>query len=322
MVKKSFISGVEKLINPITVGTLHFLQSYNQMLPVSIQNTIVEKASEKNPYMGFVVEPYGTFVFQKIIDLDYFKAQIPSNFELIKCSPFVTGEADYYMITSIFNARTSAFMGSRVEAYVIAENTKTGLTSWVIVDYITNTISHDNKFGLTSPSVKSGFVTTDFEGHVLAQMNDEMHKLSIDVNTQNGHLLKLDPKLWIEGNISVGYGLKYDDSGKTFALKFDPREMSTALKIAREDVVEFSSTWFEGKVESEASEVIVFKYAQHFVSDSPGYFSNIKSVPELEAEIKQIDFNSITPYSTDDLAKRMMFVPLIMLVIIIILLIM
>ncbi|WOO87286.1 hypothetical protein RZE82_09235 [Mollicutes bacterium LVI A0039] len=314
-----FTAGVEKLINPITVGTLHFLQSYNEMLPVSTQNKIIEKSSKQNPYMGFVVEPYCTFLFQKIIDLDYFKQQLPSNFELVKTTAFAGEEPDYYVIISLFNARTSAFMGSRVEAYLIAENKDTGLMSWIIVDYITNTISHDPKFGLTKPSVHEGYVTTDFSGNVVAKMDDYDHTLELEVNIEDGVIKMLDERLWVEGNLSVSYGTKYDLSGKTFGLKFDPREMSTALDVDVTKLNHYQNSWFDGYVENVPSKIVVFKYAQHFISDSPGSFSDIRTKSELQEVVDNIDFTDIKPYSTDNITKNFTRYPLIFIIVIIVL---
>ena len=149
MKKYKFTLGVEKLINPISVGTLHFLEGFNEMLPKDIQKKLVDKSSKKNPLMGFVVEPYCYFLCYEIKDLDYFKSLLPDNFEITPTKVFKDDEEKHYLILSCFKASTSAFFGTRVEAYVIATNKETGLTSWVIVDYDTNTISYDSKNGLT-----------------------------------------------------------------------------------------------------------------------------------------------------------------------------
>lgn len=320
MKKNEFTRGVEKQVNPITVGSLHFLQQYNKMLPVAFQNKIVAASAKKNPYMGFIVEPYCTFLFKKIVNVDYFKSILPNNFELIKSAPFAGDEEDYYLIISLFNARTSAFFGSRAEAYVIAEDTKTNLTSWIIVDYITNTISHDNKHGLSSPTCKDSFVTTDFAGNVIAQMNDENHRVNLTVNIENGTMRNLDEKLWIEGNLSVGYSTKYEKDGSTFSLKFDKREMSTALDIDLDDISEYDVDWFSEYVCDDDTKVVVFKYAQHFLSDSPGHYSNIRSISELETEVEKTDFTNIKPYSIDGLSNKMLAVPIVLTILIIILL--
>ena len=46
-------------------------------------------------------------------------------------------------VIGAFNVHTSVFWGTRVELSLIAENTTTGMLSWVICDYESNTISYD-----------------------------------------------------------------------------------------------------------------------------------------------------------------------------------
>lgn len=321
MSKNSIVKGVESLINPISVGTLHFFQQYNDMLPTSVQKKIVAKSATKNPYMGFVVEPYCTFLFQKIIDVEYFESIIPNNFKLNKCSPFADEQEDYYMILSLFNARTSAFFGSRVEAYVIAKDINTGLMSWIIIDYISNTISYDDKDGLSAPAVASGYVTTDFEGNVHAQMDDINHQTELIVNLNGVVEKKLDYKLWVEGNLSISYGNKYSTSGNVFSLKFDAREMESALDVPLRNIKAYANNWFYGKVEEVPDKIVVFKYAQHFISDSPGHYSKIDSAEKLANEVEKIDFEQVTPYSTKQLTRNLTLVPLVLLIIIIILIV-
>ncbi len=321
MSKNKIVKGVENLINPISVGTLHFFQQYNNMLPTSVQKQIVSKSATQNPYMGFVVEPYCTFLFQKIADVEYFESIIPANFKLYKCSPFEGEEKEYYMILSLFSARTSAFFGNRVEAYVIAQDMNTGLVSWIIIDYISNTISYDDKDGLSAPAVANGFVTTDFEGNVQVQMDDINHQTELIVNIEDCPTKKLDFKLWVEGNLSISYGNKYSTSGNVFSLKFDEREMTSALDVPLRNVKAYSNNWFYGKVEEVPNKIVVFKYAQHFISDSPGHYSNIESASDLREEVEKIKFEKLQPYSTKQLTRNLTLVPLILLIIILILIV-
>lgn len=125
MKNQEFITAVEKLVNPIEGGVMHVIQQYNQMLPVSIQHKLIKSSSNKNPYMGFIVEPYCLFTCFKIVDLEYFDKQIDSNFKLIKTSVFDNDQPECYVIISSFNVRTSAFFGNRIEAYVICEDIRT-----------------------------------------------------------------------------------------------------------------------------------------------------------------------------------------------------
>ena len=46
MGKNIFAKGVEGLIDPISVGSLHFIESFNELLPKSIQKRLIK--SSKN----------------------------------------------------------------------------------------------------------------------------------------------------------------------------------------------------------------------------------------------------------------------------------
>lgn len=81
---KNFTKNVEKLINPITVGTLHFLQSFNDKLPKKIQKKMIEKSAKSNSLMGFVVEPYCYFLAYEITNKFIFEHELPNNFKLTK----------------------------------------------------------------------------------------------------------------------------------------------------------------------------------------------------------------------------------------------
>lgn len=61
----NFAKEVERLVDPINVGTLHFIQGFNRLLPKAIQDKLVKSSSKNTPFMGFVVEPYvmGCFEF-------------------------------------------------------------------------------------------------------------------------------------------------------------------------------------------------------------------------------------------------------------------
>jgi hypothetical protein len=301
MSKLNFIKGVERLIDPISVGSLHFIQSFNQMLPKSIQKQLVKSSSEKTPYMGFVVEPYSLFLCYEIVDLEKAKSLIPDGFKLIKTKIFANDGPKYYCIFGCIRAHTSAFWGSRVEFYVIAENEKTGLLSWIIIDYNTDTISYDNKNGLIAPNSAQSVITTDYNGNLFIdiQRKDGSNKLSLHTNVESGEMTNLDQRLWLEGNLSIGYG-RYlsDNKADIFALKFESGEVEKALKISTTDLHLESNNWYQGLFEQKPSQVVCFPYAQHFISDSPGHSSIIKNKNELILAVDAINFNKIKVFST------------------------
>ncbi len=316
-----FIAGVEKLVDPITVGTLHFMQGFNNNIPVKLQRKMIEKSSAENPLMSFVVDPYGFYIGYQIIDLDYFKQLIPDGFKLIKTKMFEQDEEQYYFILGVFNARTSGFMGARVEAYVICEDERTGLTSWVIIDYDTNTISYDPKNGLVGANCPNGYVTTTYEGKLQVEMGHENRNLRFTSDLLKGKSQKLNQKLWIEGNLSVAYGKNLADDIQVFALQFVPEEMQMANEIALDTINIIENSWYRDMISEEPIKIACFPYAQHFLSDAPYHRTILTNELELKQQISKIDFKQINVYSVSKFRQIIIFVPLILVIIIILLII-
>lgn len=238
MKKNYFTKGVESLIDPITVGNIHFMQSFMDYLPKSIQRKLMSSSSKKSPYMGFVVEPYSCFLCYEIDDMDKAQTLLPDGFKLIKTKIFDNDEPKYYCIFGCINVHTSAFWGSRVEFYIMAEDENTGLLSWIIVDYDTNTISYDKQNGLRSPNCNS-VITTNYDGTLLVDVNnkDNTRKLVFESDIKKGVMTKLNPRLWIEGNLSIGYGkIMSKNEADLFSLKFNPLEMEQALKMPEDSI--------------------------------------------------------------------------------------
>ena len=308
MDKNNFAKGVERLIDPISVGTLHFIQSFNRLLPRSIQARLITASSQKIPYMGFVVEPYSSFLCYEIADIDKAKALLPDNFELIKTKIFENDEPKYYCIFGCFRAHTSAFWGARTEFYIIAEDQKTGLLSWIIVDYDTDTISYDKKNGLRSPNSSKSVITINHRGKLFVDIkrDDNSRGLTFDANIESGKMASLDQRLWLEGNLSIGYGkVLSNNNADIFSLKFEPCEVEKALQIPQDNLNLELNSWYPGLFANKPAQIVCFPYAQHFVSDNVGYSSSLKNKDELLAAIKSIEFNKIATLSTKSF--RIMF---------------
>lgn len=301
MDKSSFIKNIEKLINPIDVGGLHFIQSFNKYLPRAIQDKLVQSSAKQIPYMGFVVEPYAIFLCYEIKDVELAQSLLPNGFELTKTRIFTDDEPKYYCIFGCFTAHTSAFWGSRIEFYIIAEDSKTKLLSWIIIDYDSNTISYDKKDGLRSPNSTKGVITTSHEGIVYVDFpkDDGSRSLVFDGNIEEGKLKDIDERLWLEGNLSIGYGKSFGtDDASIFSLKFELGEVNDGLEIPLKSTNIQVNTWYPGLFESQPSKVVCFPYAQHFLSDSPGASSRLMSKEDLVDSIKNVDFTNIKTFST------------------------
>jgi hypothetical protein len=115
---------------------------------------------------------------------------------------------------------------------------------------------------------------------------------------------KLDKRLWIEGNLSIGYGReKSENNPSVFSLKFDPKEFEQALEINQEDLHIEINSWYPGLFEDKPSSALCFPYAQHFLSDSPGAYSLISNEEELIEKVNGFDFKEVKPFSTKPFSK-------------------
>ncbi|MGD8373547.1 MAG: hypothetical protein PVI21_01670 [Candidatus Woesebacteria bacterium] len=294
--KINFAKEVEKLINPITVGSLHFIQGFNKFLPKSVQKVFIKSSAKKMPFMGFVVEPYSSFLCYEIKDTKKANALMPKGFKLTKTSIFTDDEPKYYMIFGSFRAHTSAFWGVRNEVYIIAKNTKSGLLSWLIVDYDSNTIGYDKKYGLRSPNCEDAVFTINHRGRLFVDIKrkDKNQGLEYTADIEAGKMTPLNQRLWLEGNLSVGYGSELNGSSKdVFSLKFEPCEVEKALQLKNKDVDITSNNWYPKIIGDVPSQIVCFPYAQHFVSGSPGHSSVVKNKEELENSVESLDFAKI-----------------------------
>ena len=326
MEKHYFSKGIEKLIDPLEVGTIHFLAPYNRLLPKSIQHKIINSSGKNTPYMGFVVEPYCYFLCYEIKDLAWAQKLIPDNFQLVKAKIFDNDEPKYYGIFGCFSVHTSAFWGQRMEFYIIAEDKKTGLLSWIIVDYDTNTISYDKKGGLFESNCDTSVITTDFAGNVIVDVqNKTQHRhLAFSSNIENAPMQTLDQRLWIEGNLSIGYGRDVSENNSdVFSLTFDPQEVSRALQINHQNLQLEINTWLPGLLHEIPAQLACFPYAQHFLADSPGHSSSHQSLTDLQTAFTATNFDQIPTYSTKSMKKNFVVgasIPWFIIVILIILL--
>ena len=297
---KSFAEGTEKLVDPMNVGMTHYMQTKLRRLPIWLQRKIVTKASRKAEKMGFVVEPYAFFLFYEIESPEKVQKYLPDGFKPAKSSVFKGEDEKYWGIASIFRLHTSAFWGARSELYTIAENTETGLLSWIIIDYLSDTISYDKKSGLRSPTTYPAVITTTCEGEFIANLKeiDSGKSIVCEASLEHPKMLPLDKRLWIEGNTSIAYGREVGgEDGSLFSLTFLPEEMKQAWKIPLEDIktskVEFYPSIFGGKL----GEAACFPFAQHMLSDSPGQSTHYGSEEALRRAAMEVDFKKIKTFT-------------------------
>lgn len=293
-----YAKGVERLVDPMAVGTSHYMQTRLRKLPVWLQRKIVTSATKKADKMPFVVEPYCTFLFYEIPDPSRVQKFMPDGFVPAKAAVFEDGPEKYYGIVSMFRIHTSVFWGARAEYYLVAENTATGLLSWVMMDYISDSISYDEKHGLKSPDVKAAVMTTTCEGDFVCDMKslDGKKKVKCQANLMKAKMKPLNQRLWIEGNTSIAYGrLAGEADGDLFSLTFYPEEMKQALEVPLADVaVAEAATATTGRFGAVLERVACFPFAQHMLSDAPGQQTHYGNEAALRKAVEAIDFKKIT----------------------------
>jgi hypothetical protein len=306
MSKYKFIKKVEEMIKTDDIAILRLVGPLLKYVPGKLQIKALENSSKDNPYLGFVVDPYSTFLFYEIVDLEWARRLIPDGFELEKTRVFNDGEPKYYISFAAFNVKTSAFAGTRLEVNVIARSKKTGLISWIIVDYDTNTLSHDSLKGVIDSTTKQTIFTTDYDGNIIVDINnsDKNRALVFDLDSNDAEYKVLERDFWLEGNLSVGYGREISrNSPNAFAMKFDPKEVEKAYRVDLDKLNMTKNTWYPGLFKDQVDEVLYFPYAQHYLSDSPGNYSNHDNVDEMIRDFENLDLESIPPYSAEALRK-------------------
>lgn len=74
--------------------------------------------------------------------------------------------------------------------------------------------------------------------------------------------------------------------------------MEKAIKIPEDSLNIEINSWFPGLFKKKPSQMVCFPYAQHFISDSPGFSSKLKNKKELVAAVNSVDFQKINVFST------------------------
>ena len=284
----SFAKDIESKVLPKDVGKLYQRAEMLGKLPKSLQRWVVEKGAGDDPFIPFVVEPYCSFLSYEIVDIDATERQLPPDYRIVPSAIFASTSPRPTAIVAAFSVHTSVDCGIRVEYYVIAENTRTGMLSWVICDYESNTISDDPGQGFSGSSTAHAAVTTTFAGELVVDVAgaDSGNHLAMTADLHAASMEPLTERLWVEGNLSVDYGGKLIEEDSTpFGLIFDPGEMQQALRIPLEAVSLEANTFGAGVVAETPFEACCFPYAQHFVTTSYPLPTPITTAVELERAV-------------------------------------
>jgi hypothetical protein len=285
---RKFVTLVEDSVSPRDVGRLYARAEALARLPISLQRWIVQRAGG-DPYMGFVVEPYCLFLAYEVTDRDAAARLLPPGYRLIPSAMFEGDQPRYVAILGAFTVHTTVFWGARVELYLVAESETTGMLTWIICDYESDTINYDPGQGFSGATTSRAIVTTTHTGDVLVDVRSahRPNELAVSAPTAGGTQRPLEQRLWVEGNLSVDYGGRLAHPGsESFGLIFDPGEMTQALDIPVDAVEVERNTFGADFRATEPLSVACFPYAQHFLTTSYPRHSPIHDRAGLEYEIE------------------------------------
>lgn len=301
----------ESLVRPKDIIPISFLGDFNKYLPKSVQQKMVEAGTKKAPYMGFIVDPYCFFMTYPIKDMEKAKEALPEGYELAETSLFKDEVKRPLMVVGVFSIRTSAFMGKRLECYLIAKRKDTGRMAWIITDYETDTSSHDPKNGFCGFSADSAVHTATPYGELLLRMENTRSgkSFSAHVDLESGKTETLDEKLWVEGNFCVDYGGFIKDPGSLpFSLIFDPYLMREAKRIPLEKVSVEKNTFMADIIDvSNPLSAAVFPYSQHFVIRQDMAGENLSSEKDVRVQIGMFLGNDTFKQMLGDDLKKPLF---------------
>ncbi|NTW29133.1 MAG: hypothetical protein HGA39_07200 [Coriobacteriia bacterium] len=295
---RRYIKNTEKMVVPTKVASTMQGIGMLRRLPLGLQRYIVNRGARTNPYMSFVVEPYGVFLAFEIVDTDAATRLLPPGYSLFPSAMFGNTAKRPCAIISAFNVHTSVFWGSRVEFYLIAENCRTGLLSWIIDEYESNAPSYDPSRGFIDPSTSHSVVTTSYRGEVIVDVvsAQSANSLALVADLNNSVLAELDQRLWVEGNLSVDYGGELQQCTKPFSLVFDPNEMTQALKLPLDGISLCTNTFGAGLLDTTPFEAACFPYAQHFITTGVPTATSMRTAEDLEQAVTELNDQLSVPH--------------------------
>lgn len=286
----NYIRAIENKVDPLKVASTIQGAAFFAKLPRTIQNLIIKRSGKADPYMSFVVEPYSIFLAYEIIDKTAAEKLLPPDYKLLPSSLFENGKERLCAIMGAFNVHTSFFWGSRLEFYLIAENQITGLLSWIIISYETNTSSYDPMRGFIGPTTSHCVITTSYNGEVIVDVKSAQscEHINFVANISNTECVLMNERLWIEGNLSVDYGGELQKSSDPFGLIFDPKEVSQGRMIPLENLELSLNTHGKDFLDTKPFEAAYFPYAQHFLTTNFPTASSLKNAADLEREVTKV----------------------------------
>lgn len=126
--------------------------SWIHFLPSLIQKTLFSWTGLEQRVMPFHVQPGSTWLGYEITNPDWIQAQLPPHLELAPISVLNNMPPTQLLFFNFFHVDSFFLSGHRLEFVTVAQHTLTGKYHFVILDYISDTISSDPTHFFRGPS--------------------------------------------------------------------------------------------------------------------------------------------------------------------------
>ena len=120
-----------------------FLVNVFSFLPLKIQRKIFYSSNIHNTNMEFIVQPNSIWVGYQIINDTEIIKLLPKDLELTSTNVFPEMAPKKYLFFNFFEVDTPFFFGHRLEIVTVVKEKKTGKKRFIILDYLTDTVSSD-----------------------------------------------------------------------------------------------------------------------------------------------------------------------------------
>jgi hypothetical protein len=120
-----------------------FLVNIFSFLPLKIQEKIFYSSNIHNTNMEFIVQPNSVWVGYEIINETDIINLLPNGLELTSTNIFPELAPKKYLFFNFFQVDTPFFFGHRLEIVTVVLEKKTGKKRFIILDYLTDTVSSD-----------------------------------------------------------------------------------------------------------------------------------------------------------------------------------
>lgn len=153
------------------MNLVYFFTTVFSFFPIEFQRIIYNQFVIGETVMKFQVQPNSVWLGYQIKNSSSIETLIPDNLELSKISMF--GEKpQFYLFFNFFNVSSDYFSGLRMEIVTTAREKLTCKNRFVILDYLSNTISSDPNVPFKRPN-KNKMYLYDIQNYLLLLAGDD-----------------------------------------------------------------------------------------------------------------------------------------------------